>query len=529
MRWASAGGVDDGKSTLIGRLLFELGALAEDQIETLEGDFSRVTDGLLAEREQGITIDVAYRYFESSRRKYILADTPGHDRFQRNTVSGICEVDLVVLLVDTRNGITKETERHLALCRSVQVPRVVLAANKMDLVENPEQAYRELQAAFPGQVVPVCALTGDNLVQRGELMDWYDGPTLFDILESTPARQNSSTGLRINVQGTLPEGLGAMGSIQSGTVKLGDSVLILPSQRIAHVKRLFSAGDEVEEANAGEAVTLQLDQTCERGDLLVDPSSPPQRSRRLNVSLSSLSQRPLEENRTYTALFGQRSLKAQWKPPHRLELSQELDFDSYRENRGTGNFLLINTESHETVAAGVINGPHLPSKVVWFTGLSGAGKSTLAQALVEHYRQAQRPCLWLDGDQLRQGLNRDLDFTPEGRSENLRRVAEIAKLAHEQGLTVVCSFISPFAVDRENVRTIVGHDSVFEVYLQCSLQECQRRDPKGLYERAQRAELKNFTGVSSHYEVPEAPNLVLDTEKTSASSCLEILLAELVS
>ena len=529
VRWASAGGVDDGKSTLIGRLLFELGALPEDQLETLDGDFARVTDGLRAEREQGITIDVAYRYFESSNRKYLLADTPGHDRFQRNTVSGICEVDLVVVLVDARKGITEETERHLALCRSVQVPKVVLAANKMDLVDDPESAYRQLQAVFEGQVIPVCALTGDNLVHRGELMPWYNGPTLFEMLESIPVRSKSSLSLRVRVQGVLPEGQGVTGLVSSGEVRLGDRVAILPSRRLATVQRLFSAGDEVERAGEGEAVALQLDQDCQRGDLIVDPAAPPRRSRHLRVSLSLLSERGLDESHVYLALCGQRRFEARWKAPHGLELSSELDFDTYQESRAMGSLILVDPESHDTVAAGTILGASWRPFVLWFTGLSGAGKSTLAQAVLDHYRGEGRACLWLDGDRLREGVNRDLDFSPQGRAENLRRVAELAKLAHEQGLLVICSFISPFALDRANVRSVVGSENLWEVYLQCSLAECQRRDPKGLYRRAQRAEVANFTGISSAYEVPEQPDVILDTEVNSIASCVSLLLERLDS
>lgn len=593
LRWATAGSVDDGKSTLIGRLLVDLGALYRDQYR--EGqDLAWVTDGLKAEREQSITIDVAYRFFETPRRKFILADTPGHEQFTANMVTGISQVDLVVLLVDARKGLSPQTRRHALLCSLLQVPQVVLAINKMDAVDFEEDVFQRLSEEFrqfcrrlsPAQrlTLPISALQGDNLVHPSPNMPWYTGPTLLQHLESVdPPALRNSLDFRFFVQGVIrphQDFRGLLGTVASGRIRRGQPVLVLPSQRETSIQSLWMGEEEVQECRAGEAVVVTLQDEIEagRGSLLCRPLNRPEQSADLDATLFWMDSSPLKPGLQLWLLHGTRQLRVEVRQlVYRLEvhsLHQEpashletneigrvhlqsfepLFFDRYDHNRYAGAFVLVDPDHHGTVAAGVLRGSFQAAEstpevypqasavdpqqrqqlhghqagVVWLTGPSGSGKSTLARALEEELSRRGCHLLCLDGDNLRHTVNRDLDFTPAGRRENLRRAAAIARLAFEQGQLVICSFVSPFGADRQAARDLFPPGRFLEVYLDCPLEECQRRDPKGLYRRAQEGSVAHFTGVNSAYEAPLNPEIHLASGEWSVPRCLEVVLEELV-
>ena len=602
LRFITCGSVDDGKSTLIGRLLYESKLIFDDQLTQLaadsrrvgtrggELDFALLVDGLAAEREQGITIDVAYRFFSTERRKFIVADTPGHEQYTRNMVTGASTADLAVILVDARKGVLVQTRRHSFLVQLIGIPRVVLAVNKMDLVgyaratfEAIVAEYREFAARLgltDITPIPISAVHGDNVIARSEKMPWYTGPALLSHLETVEvdaalARQ----AFRLSVQWVSrpnAEFRGFAGLIASGTIRPGDPLRVLPSGRETRIARIVTADGDLKAASAGQSVTLTLDSEVDisRGDVLAAADCPPQVADQFEATLVWLQEEPMLQGRTYLMKCGTRTVSAtvtplkhrvnvntlEHEPAERLELNDigvcelELDrpvpFEPYSENRALGGFILIDRLTNNTAGAGLINFALRRSQnvhwqaldvdrqlrarlkgqkacVLWLTGLSGAGKSTIANRVEKRLAAAGRHTYLLDGDNVRHGLNKDLGFTAQDRVENIRRVAEVARLMVDAGLIVLVSFISPFRSERRMARELFASGEFFEVFVDTPLAEAERRDVKGLYRKARRGELKNFTGIDSPYETPENPEIRIDTTALSADEAAARVLAHL--
>ena len=599
LRFITCGSVDDGKSTLIGRLLYEAGGLAEDQAAALAADSRRhgtqgdridyalLLDGLSTEREQGITIDVAYRFFHTRRRRFIVADCPGHEQYTRNMATGASTADLAVVLVDARKGLLRQTRRHSYIASLLGIRQVVLAVNKMDLVgfdpavfDGIVEGYRALAAQLgieDVQAIPVSALEGDNLCERSGRTPWYDGPTLLEHLEEVPVQAAAQTGgMRLPVQWVNRPDLdfrGFAGTLAAGEVRPGDAVVALPSGRRSTVERVLDPAGEAAVARAGQAVTLTLVDELDiaRGDVLAAADDPPQVADQFAVHLLWMDEAPLLPGRPYRLQIGGRTVTASvseikhrvdvntWQrlAAKRLECNEvgvcnlALDapvvFEPYAANRALGGFILIDRESNATVAAGMIDFPlrragnlhwqHLDvdraararikgqvPKVVWFTGLSGAGKSTVANLVEKRLHARGCHTFILDGDNVRHGLNRDLGFSDEDRVENIRRVAEVARLMVDAGLIVLVSFISPFRAERRMARERFGEGEFIEVFVDASLDVAEARDPKGLYRRARAGELPNFTGIDSPYEPPESPELHLRADRMTPGEMAEQVL-----
>ncbi len=595
LRFITCGSVDDGKSTLIGRLLYDTRVLHTDQLATLAADskgadldFALLVDGLLAEREQGITIDVAYRYFATEARTFIVADTPGHEQYTRNMVTGASTADAAVVLADARKGVLRQTRRHTHLLALLGIRQVVLAVNKMDLVGHDRATfeaiaadYRELTAALGVTVecVPVVALDGSTVVTRGSGMPWYDGPTLLEWLESVPAGDESAPGpFRMIVQWVNrpgPDFRGVSGRVVGGGVRPGDRVRVLPGEQESTVARLVTFDGDLPEAVVGQAVTVVLadDLDVSRGAVLA-ATDPPDVTDACEADLIWLGEQEMLPGRRYLAKLGARTVGLTVDPPkHRLDVDtgahlaaktlrlneigvgnvhfdQPVAVDAYRDNRDLGGFIVIDRLTNATVGAGLV---HFPLRraanvqwqrmavdkamrarlnghrgcVVWFTGLSGAGKSTIANAVAQRLYEDGRHSFVLDGDNVRHGLNKDLGFTDVDRVENVRRVAEVAGLMVDAGLIVLVSFISPFRAERALARGLVAADEFCEVHVDTPLAVAERRDPKGLYAKARRGELPNFTGIDSPYERPEQPELRVDTTVSSAEQAADAILARL--
>jgi bifunctional enzyme CysN/CysC len=578
LRFTTAGSVDDGKSTLIGRLLLESKALYQDQVEAVRRDSERrghpgldlslFTDGLRDEREQKITIDVAYRYFSTARRKFIIADCPGHLQYTRNMVTGASTSELAVILVDARHGLVTQSKRHAFLSTLLGLPHLVVAVNKMDLVDFDESVYRALCESFHAfssklevqslSFLPISALYGDNVVERSARMPWYQGSTLLHHLETVNVGATRNVvDFRFPVQLVIrphQDYRGYAGRVVSGRIRVGEEVVVLPSGVTTRLAGIDVYQGSRGSAEVGDSVALRLADQVDvaRGDLIVRRNNLPVASDKFDAVVCWLGSTPLQVQKGYTLLHGTRRLSARVDTVHyridvdtmhreqaqrlalndigrlRISTAEPLFFDPYRQNRETGSFLLVDPVSHDTVAAGMIRGrsrglsevtdsteraSRLSQRpaVVWLTGLSGAGKSTLARALEQRLLQRGLRTFALDGDSLRTGLCEDLGFSPEDRGENLRRAAHIARLAWSQGMVVICSLISPFARDRALARSLISAGEFFEVHVQCPLEVCRARDPKGLYAKAERGEIPEFTGISSPYEVPEAPELLIDT------------------
>lgn len=627
LRFSTAGSVDDGKSTLIGRLLHDSKNVYDDHIAALERkarnkgslaiDLSLLTDGLRAEQEQGITIDVAYRYFSTPKRRFILADSPGHEQYTRNMATGASTADLTIILIDARKGVLIQTKRHSFIASLLGVPRLLVCVNKMDLVDYKQQVFDQITADYTEfaaklgikeiKFVPVSALSGDCIVKPSENMPWYSGETVLEYLENVyVAGDRNRVDLRFPVQYVIrPDQSyrGYAGQIRSGRVAVGDEVLALPSNRRSKVKTIDYLDSDpakcsLQEASAPLSVVLTLEDEIDisRGDMIVRAQNVPQIKRDFEAMLVWMSQEPMDLSRSYIVMHTSRETKGyvasvnyrvdvntlHREPLNRegsrgLELNeigrvgfstkQPLFIDPYERNRATGNFIVVDEESFQTVAAGMIIdrrasalseandlGPvsgggdsgeaervlHREegaitrsmreeraghrAVTVWCTGLSGSGKSTLAKSLEGRLFADGRLVYRLDGDNLRFGLNRNLGFSEEERLENIRRAAEVAKLFNDAGVTVICSFISPLKRDRECAREIIGAASFIEVYLSTALGECERRDPHGLYARARSGEISRFTGISSPYEAPDAANLVLDTTELGVEECVSRVL-----
>ncbi len=596
LRFITCGSVDDGKSTLIGRLLYDAKMIFEDQLAALESDsrkvgtqggeidFALLVDGLAAEREQGITIDVAYRFFSTDKRKFIVADTPGHEQYTRNMVTGASTADLAVILIDARKGVLTQTRRHSYLVSLLGIRNVVLAINKMDLVgfsRNTFEAIVEDYRTFAARSglhsvvpIPMSALRGDNMTDLSPNTPWYDGPTLMGHLETVPVDDHSqSAPFRLPVQWVNrpnPDFRGFSGQIASGTVRRGDRLGVFPSGKESRVARIVTAEGDQDIAVAGESITVVLEDEIDisRGDILARTDAPPGVADRFEVTLVWMAEEPLVPGRGYWLKVGPRvaaatltdltykvnintldHLPAQTLGLNEigvggLSLDRPVAFDPYLKNRDTGGFVLIDRMTNVTVGAGMIRAALRRSEnvhwqtievtkaaraaiknqkpcILWFTGLSGAGKSTIANLVEKRLHAAGHHTFLLDGDNVRHGLNRDLGFADVDRVENIRRVAEVAKLMVEAGLIVIVSFISPFRAERRMARNLVGPGEFLEVFIDTPLAVAESRDPKGLYQKARRGEIKHFTGIDSPYERPEHPEVAIDTTRTSATDAAD--------
>ncbi|HKS54496.1 MAG TPA: sulfate adenylyltransferase subunit CysN [Steroidobacteraceae bacterium] len=602
LRFITCGSVDDGKSTLIGRLLYESKLIFEDQLAALEADskkvgtqggeldFALLVDGLAAEREQGITIDVAYRFFSTDRRKFIVADTPGHEQYTRNMVTGASTADVAVILIDARKGVLTQTRRHSYIVSLLGIRHVVLAINKMDLMEYSQQTFDEIVAAyreFAQQIgltditaIPLSALRGDNMLERSERMRWYEGPTLMGYLESVEIEDDLQTQpFRLPVQWVNrpnQDFRGFAGTIASGTISRGDTVRALPSGRQSRVTRIVDYRSDLQSAVAGQSVTLTLADEIDvsRGDVLAKADTPPAVADQFQATIIWMHEEPMLPGRPYIIKLGTRALTGSITTPKykvnvntlehlaakQLELNEigvcnlsfdrAIPFDPYTDNRETGGFIIIDKLSNDTVGAGLLNfalrraenihwqaldvnkGARSSLKgqracVLWFTGLSGAGKSTIANLVEKRLHALGRHTYTLDGDNVRHGLNKDLGFTDADRVENIRRVAEVSKLMVDAGLIVLVSFISPFRSERRLARELMQPGEFLEVFVDTPLAEAEKRDVKGLYRKARRGELKNFTGIDSPYEAPEHPEIHLQTVLSSPEEAAEQILKQL--
>ena len=600
LRFMTCGSVDDGKSTLIGRLLYDAGQLKDDQLVTLADeskrigtqggdiDYALLLDGLAAEREQGITIDVAWRFFATPRRRFIVADTPGHEQYTRNMATAASAVDLAVLLVDARQGVLTQTRRHAYIASLLGIRQLVIVVNKMDLVDYAEPRFRMVEAEckamcshFPDCqlcVIPVAAVSGDNVVSGSARMPWYVGTTLLEQLEqATVGTLSAAAGpLRFPVQlVSRPDQhfRGYSGTVVGGRVAVGDAVRILPSAVENRVSRIVTADGDLTAASAGAAVTLLLERETDvsRGDLLVAAQDPAGIADQFEVTLIWMSDEPAMPGRTYLMKLGPRQATMQITAmkhtvdvtsfahvaAHSLALNdiaicnvstdRLMPFDAYDACRDTGGFLVVDRQTNLTVGAGLIrfalrraDNIHRQALVIdkaargamklqrpcviWMTGLSGAGKSTIADLLEQQLHAAGRHTYLIDGDNLRHGLNRDLGFKPEDRVENVRRAAEVAKLMVDAGLIVIVALISPFRAERQMARELFAVGEFLEVFVDVSLALAEQRDPKGLYRKARAGQLPNFTGIDSPYEVPEAADLVVDTAQSTAGEAADAIM-----
>ena len=604
LRLLTCGSVDDGKSTLIGRLLYERNLVLDDQLATLERnsrkhgtagdnfDYALLLDGLEAEREQGITIDVAYRYFSTANRSFIVADTPGHEQYTRNMVTGASNADLAIILVDARKGLLTQTLRHAIIVSLLGIRHVVLAVNKIDLVGFDQAIFRDIVSRFEKfacklefqsvRAVPISARYGDNVTSNSVRTPWYGGPHLLHCLEEAEVEQGLALRpFRMVVQLVNRPNLdfrGFSGTVASGTVRPGDEILVATSGRAARVLRIVTADGDLEIAQAGDSVTLTLSEEVDisRGDILVAPKDRPEVADQFAAHLVWMGDEPLLPGRSYLMKIGARTVPATiTELKHRVDVStlahhaaktlatneiglcnvatsEAVAFDSYAANRTTGAFILIDRYSNSTAAAGMIlfglrratniHRQHLiVSKVgraqlkrqrpviLWFTGLSAAGKSTIANLVEAQLHARGVHTFILDADNVRHGLNKDLGFNEVDRVENIRRVGEVAKLMAEAGLVVLCSLISPFRAERQMVRELVGSGEFIEIFVDTPLEECIARDPKGLYKRALAGEITNFTGIGQAYEPPDSPEIHLLAARDRPEISAERVVKELVA
>lgn len=603
LHFIACGSVDDGKSTLIGRLLFECNALYEDQLEAVANDsrkwgtqgkdmdFALLVDGLQAEREQSITIDVAYRYFATEQRKFIVADAPGHEQYTRNMLTGASNADVAVLLVDARQGVQTQTRRHCYLLSLIGIDRVVLAVNKMDLVNYDEQVFQAIvdeYTAFANEMgisdcsaIPVSALKGDNILKPSSAMPWYHGATLLSFLETTPVNDEADKQLpfRFPVQWVNRPNLdfrGFAGTIASGTVRTGDTIRVQPSGKQSTVAKIVTYDGELESAVAGQSVTLTLSDEIDisRGDMISTTDAPASSADQFESTIVWMDEDELLPGRPYLLKIGTqtvtttitdikheinvntlehiaaKSLSLNSIGVCNISTDRQIAFDAFKENRHTGGFIIIDRLNNRTVGAGMLHfalrrsdNIHMQAVdiskqmrselkgqkacVLWFTGLSGAGKSTIANIVEKKLAALGKHTYLLDGDNVRHGLNKDLGFTDADRVENIRRIGEVAGLMVDSGLIVLTAFISPFRSERQMARALVDEEEFLEVYVETPLALAEERDPKGLYKKARRGELKNFTGIDSPYEPPEHAEILVDTSTMSAEQAAERVIAQL--
>jgi bifunctional enzyme CysN/CysC len=604
LRFITCGSVDDGKSTLIGRLLYDSKMIFEDQLAALEADSKRVgtqgqnidfallVDGLAAEREQGITIDVAYRYFATDRRKFIVADTPGHEQYTRNMVTGASTADLAVILIDARKGVLTQTRRHSYLAHLIGIRNLVLAVNKMDLIGYDQARYDAIVAdyrAFASSIgikdfvaIPISGLAGDNISKRSEKMPWYGGPSLIEHLETVEFDANAAQAspFRMPVQWVNRPNLdfrGFAGLIASGSVAPGDKVRVLPSGRTSQVSRIVTFDGDLPRAVAAQSITLCLSDEidCSRGDVIVAADAPAEVADQFEATIVWMSEEPLLVGRQYWLKLGTQTATASVHAPkyqvdvntmeHLAAKTFELNaigvanlvtdkpivFEPYETNRELGAFILINKLTNATVAAGMLHFSlrrsqnihrqaleisreahaelkHQKPAVLWFTGLSGAGKSTIANLVEKRLHRMNRHTFLLDGDNVRHGLNKDLGFTDADRVENIRRIGEVAKLMTDAGLIVITAFISPFRAERQLVRDMMAEGEFIEIYIDTPLQIAEQRDVKGLYKKARSGKLANFTGVDSPYEAPISPELHINTTAMTPAQAATLIVDKLL-
>lgn len=600
LRFITCGSVDDGKSTLIGRLLFESKLLFEDQLAAIEADskkwgtqggemdFALLVDGLAAEREQGITIDVAYRFFSTDKRKFIVADTPGHEQYTRNMVTGASTADAAILMVDARQGILPQTRRHSFLMSLIGMRHIVVAINKMDLVEYSKERFDEIVAEyreFAQQLgieeitfIPMSALKGDNVIEPSPHMPWYHGTTLMGYLETVELDEErlQNQPFRMPVQWVNRPDLdfrGFSGMIAGGRIKPGDEIRVQPSGQASRIKRIYTFDGDLDQAIAGQSVTLLLEDEIDisRGDVISGVEQPAEIADQFETSLVWMHDEPLLPGRPYLMKIGTQAVSATVTDikyqvnvntlEHTaakqldlngigictLSLNKAVAFDAYQGNADTGGYILIDRMTNNTVAAGMLHFALRRSQnihmqhvdidkqaraqskaqqpaVLWFTGLSGAGKSTIANLVEKKLYAAGQHTYLLDGDNVRHGLNRDLGFTDADRVENIRRVGEVARLMTDAGLIVLTAFISPFRSERRLARDLVEDGEFIEIFVDTPLNVAEDRDPKGLYKKARRGELKNFTGIDSAYEAPEAPDLHLKTTEMSSDQAADAVI-----
>ena len=600
LRFITCGSVDDGKSTLIGRLLYDSKMIFEDQMKALEADSSRfgtqgeriefalLVDGLAAEREQGITIDVAYRFFSTERRKFIVADTPGHEQYTRNMVTGASTADLAVVLIDARKGVLTQTKRHTTIVNLVGIKEIVLAVNKMDLVGYKREVFDKIvedYKAFAAQLgitkftaIPMSALEGDNITSVSIHTGWYSGPTLMGYLETVAMDLDAAQKLPMRfpvqwVNRPNPGFRGFTGTIATGQLAKGDTVRVMPSGKETKVKDIVFYKDSLATAVAGQAVTITLEDEVDmsRGDVLCDPKAPATVADQFLAKLVWMVDEPMHPGRSFWLKCRAKTVNATvTKIKHQINVNTlemlaaekltlnavatcnistdaPLVFDPYAENKTTGGFILIDRLTNNTVAAGMIDfalrrannvtpyaftinkevraaAKNQTPKVFWFTGLSGSGKSTIANAFEQKLHAMGKHTCILDGDNVRHGLNRDLGFTETDRVENIRRVAEVAKLMVDAGLIVLVTFISPFRADRAMARSLFKEGEFIEVFIDTPLEVAEQRDPKGLYAKARKGEIKNLTGIDSPYEKPESPEIAVDTTIQTGEDASEAMM-----
>jgi len=604
LRFITCGSVDDGKSTLIGRMLYENQALFDDQMTQLaadsrrygthgdELDFALLVDGLSAEREQGITIDVAYRFFQTPTRKFIVADTPGHEQYTRNMITGASTADVAVILIDARRGVLTQTRRHSFLVSLIGIRNIAVAINKMDLVDFSQEVFDRIEAEYREfakrigiesiTCLPLSALRGDNVVERSPNTPWYEGPTLMGYLNGVHVEERATDlPFRLPVQWVnrpSPDFRGFSGLIASGAIHPGDRVRALPSGKESRVARIVTQDGDLPHAIAGQSVTLTLADEIDisRGDIIVRAEAPAEVADQFSATLVWMSEQPLVPNREYLLKIGARTVLATpGAPEHKVNvntleqlpaptlalneigvldiaLDRPVAFDPYERNRETGAFILIDRLTSDTVAAGMIRHAQRRTRnvrwqptdidkqaraalkgqtprLVWFTGLSGAGKSTIANLVEAKLYAAGKHTYLLDGDNVRHGLNRDLGFSEAERVENIRRVAEVGKLMVDAGLIVLASFISPYRAERDLARSLLAPGEFVEVFVDTPLAVAEQRDVKGLYSRARAGQIANFTGIDAPYEAPENPELRIDTEATPAEEAADAIVQYIAS
>jgi bifunctional enzyme CysN/CysC len=604
LRFLTCGSVDDGKSTLIGRLLYDTKLIFEDQLKALERDsrkhgttgedidFALLLDGLEAERQQGITIDVAYRFFTTEKRKFIVADCPGHEQYTRNMATGASNSDLAVILVDARKGVLTQTRRHAYICSLLRIRHIALAVNKIDLVDFSEEIFDAINDEFRDfadkldfaslATIPISARFGDNVIAPSKRLAWYQGPTLLSHLESIDVEaERGDRPLRMPVQWVNRPNLdfrGFAGTIASGHVRVGDPIIVASSGRGSMVARIVTMDGDREQAVAGDAVTLTLKDEIDvsRGDTLVSPAARPEVADQFAAHLLWMAEDEMLPGRQYLLKIGAKTVPASvTELKHKIDVNSlehfaaktlhlnevgfcnfsttaPIAFDAYADNRETGGFIVVDRFTNGTVGAGMVafglrraTNVHLQALdvdkaaraalkgqkpvILWFTGLSGSGKSTIANIVEKKLHHAGHHTYVLDGDNVRHGLNRDLGFTDADRVENIRRVAEAAKLFVDSGMIVLVSFISPFRSERRTARELVGADEFLEVFIDTPIEVCMARDPKGLYKRAKAGEIKNFTGIDSPYEAPEAAEIHVRTVNISPEDAADQIIGRLKS
>ncbi|RZJ97399.1 MAG: sulfate adenylyltransferase subunit CysN [Novosphingobium sp.] len=604
LRFITCGSVDDGKSTLIGRLLYDSKMIFEDQLAALETDskkvgtqgqeidFALLVDGLAAEREQGITIDVAYRFFNTEKRKFIVADCPGHEQYTRNMVTGASTADLAVILIDARKGVLVQTRRHSYLCHLIGIKNLVLAVNKMDLVDYDHAVFDSIVKDYTEfarsigienfTAMPISGFKGDNITGPSENTPWYKGPSLIEHLETVEVLSSVDVAkpFRLPVQWVNRPNLdfrGFSGLISTGSVKPGDAIRVLPSGKTSTVTRVVTLDGDLDEAVAGQSVTVcfadEID--CSRGDVIATADNPPEAADQFESTIVWLNDEPLHVGRAYWLKLGTQTVSVTVREPKytvnvntmeqmaaktlelnaigvaELSTDKPIVFESYADNRTLGGFILIDKITNATVAAGMLNfslrraqnvhwqavdisrDAHAGLKnqkpaVLWFTGLSGSGKSTIANLVEKKLHRMNRHTFLLDGDNVRHGLNKDLGFTEADRIENIRRVGEVAKLMTDAGLIVITAFISPFKAEREMVRAMLPEGEFVEVFIDTPLSVAEERDVKGLYKKARAGDLKNFTGIDSPYEAPAKPEIRIDTTKITPDEAANLIVDALL-